>query len=306
MAAVGPEPYKPEAPVLDTWSVLPVIAEVTNRVKFGPLVSPFARRHPALLAKSSSIVDQISEGRLQFGMGPGDEPQQHLPWGQAYPEKPSERIAILREELEIIRRMWAEEHVTFNGKYYQLEDAVNEPKPVQNPHPPIWIGLIFGKQLMPRVAADFADNINVYNGDDEHVRELLRIARLRFEEAERDFTKVKLSRNVGVKLVDGKFDFEAFIQACAGQGNRPPEYTRNNFDTYECFIAGNDEEVAMGLKKRVFDMGFDQVIVELTGGAGGYKPGGFTGSEYVNYMLDNMRRFREKVVPIVSEMIGSC
>ena len=67
MAAVGPEPYKPEAPVLDTWSVLPVIAKVTNRVKFGPLVSPFARRHPALLAKSSSIVDQISEGRLQPG-----------------------------------------------------------------------------------------------------------------------------------------------------------------------------------------------------------------------------------------------
>lgn len=302
---VGPEPYTPEAPVLDTWSVLPVIAEVTKKVKFGPLVSPFSRRHPSVLAKSSSIVDQISNGRLQLAMGPGDEPQQHLPWGQPYPEKPSERIAILREELDIIRRMWTEKHVTFDGQYYQLKNAVNEPKPVQKPHPPIWIGLIFGKKLMPRIAAEFADHINVYNADDDHVRDLLAIAKMRYEEAGRDFSTVKLARNVGVKLVDGEFDFDAFIEDCARQGNRTAEYTRNNFDVYECFIAGNDEEVARTLKRRVFDLGFDQAIVELTGGAGGYKPGGFTGGEYVDYMLNNMRRFRERVVPLVKEMLNN-
>ena len=294
---VGPVPFLADLPVLDTWTFMPALAEVTSKIKFGPLVSPYGRRHPAVLAKSSTILDHISNGRLQLAMGPGDEERQHEPWGQAYP-KPSERIAILREELEIIKRMWTQDEASFEGKHYKIEKAVNSPKPIQTPHPPIWIGLVFGKQLMPRLAADYADGINVYNGKDDYAVELLEITKGHCEKNGRDFSKIMTSRNVGITFTDKEIDFDEFIRARAETANVPFEDMKHYFDVWERHIVGTPEAVAKELKECTIDLGFQQPIVDL----GCFM---FDEPDYVDKNVENMNLFMNEVAPRVRELVAN-
>ena len=184
-------------PVFETWTVLPALAEATKQIRMGPLVTPCNRRHPALFAKITSVFDRISNGRLNLGLGPGDDPIYYEPWGIRYPEV-RERIAILREEIEVLKRLWTEKEANFDGAYYTLRNATNDPKPVQKPHPPIWLGIIFGKQLMPRLAAEHADGVNLYNASDRAVKEILGIFEERCQEVGRDFDAVLKSRSVNV------------------------------------------------------------------------------------------------------------
>ena len=94
-----------EGEMLDTfeaWTILPALAEVTERIRIGPLVTPCSRRHPALLAKITTTFDRISNGRLNLALGTSDKSVFFQPWGMSYP-KFSERVKILREEIEILK-----------------------------------------------------------------------------------------------------------------------------------------------------------------------------------------------------------
>lgn len=294
---VGPVPFLADLPVLDTWTIMPALAEATHTIKFGPLVTPFARRHPAVLAKSSTVLDLISNGRFQLGMGPGDEERQHEPWGQAFPI-PSKRIAILREELEIIKRMWTEEEASFKGEHYTIDKAVNSPKPFQKPHPPIWIGLVFGKKLMPKLAADYADGINVYNGQDDYAVELLELAKGHCETNGRDFSKIKTSRNVGITFTEKKIDHREFIRIRADLAKIPFEDMEHYFKVWERHIVGTPEMVAQELKACTIDLGFQQPVVDL---------GGMTLFDQPNHVEEMTRRielFMNEVAPRVRELVA--
>jgi alkanesulfonate monooxygenase SsuD/methylene tetrahydromethanopterin reductase-like flavin-dependent oxidoreductase (luciferase family) len=258
---VGPVPYRAEKPVLDAWTVMPALAEATSTIRFGPLVSPFARRHPAVLAKSSTILDLLSGGRLELGLGPGDEPRQHLPWGQPYP-RPGERIAILREEIEIIRSMWTQPATTYWGEHYTLIEAVNEPKPVQQPHPPIWVGLtVHGKVVMPKVAAELADGVNLYVGSDDLALSQMQRVRDHGHRIGRDPDRLRWSRMVNVVLTDDELDRETFLRIRAEQTDQSVEYLRDYYETYECLVAGTPEQVAAGITEHVYELGIHQPIV---------------------------------------------
>ncbi len=268
---VGPVPFVAEEPVLDTWTVLPALAEATDRVKFGTLVTPYGRRRPAVVAKSATILDHVSNGRFNLGMGPGDEERQHEPWGQAFP-KPAERIAQLKEELQIIKKMFTEDKSTFAGEYHHVTEAVNFPKPIQRPHPPIWIGLVFGKQLMPKLAAEFADGINFYNASDEYVRELIAIARQRTIEYGRDFSSIKLSRNIGITITDVPVDWDDFVCQSAEEAGVPKDYMSEYFRVYECHVVGTVEQIAQGIHDHVIALGIEQPVIQVN--AGGLKSNG--------------------------------
>ena len=105
-----------QLPVFETWTLLPALAAVTKKIRMGPLVTPCNRRHPALFAKMTTTFDRISNGRLDLGLGPGDDPIYFVPWGMSYP-KTSVRIKILREEIEVLKRMWTEERASFEGEF---------------------------------------------------------------------------------------------------------------------------------------------------------------------------------------------
>ncbi len=156
--------------IFEAWTLLAGMAARTTRTRIGCSVTGNTYRHPAVLAKAAVTVDHLSGGRLEFGIGAGWAENEHtmlgLPFGTA-----RDRADWLEEALPIIRSLWTEARTTFAGEHYQLIDAVAEPKPVQTPHPPIWIGGT-GRRRTLRMAAEHAAVWNAPGGSPEQVAEL--------------------------------------------------------------------------------------------------------------------------------------
>jgi F420-dependent oxidoreductase-like protein len=146
-----------EKSALECWTTLTALAFETKEIHLGPNVTCVSFRHPALLARIAASLDVISRGRIEFGIGAGWNQDEHTAFGVPF-EKPSTRIQKLAEALEIIKRLWTQETVDFQGRHYRLDGAFCAPKPFQKPHPPVWVGGKGDKLL--RVTAQFADYTN--------------------------------------------------------------------------------------------------------------------------------------------------
>jgi F420-dependent oxidoreductase-like protein len=146
-------------PILECWTTLSALSAVTSKIRLGTMVTCNSFRNPALLAKMAATLDVISNGRLELGIGAGVQKNEHIAYGIPFPE-PRERIARLKESVEIIKKMWTEEKTSYEGKYYGVDEAVCEPKPLQKPHPPITIGGS-GEKLTLKVAAQHADRCDM-------------------------------------------------------------------------------------------------------------------------------------------------
>jgi alkanesulfonate monooxygenase SsuD/methylene tetrahydromethanopterin reductase-like flavin-dependent oxidoreductase (luciferase family) len=145
----------PGGPCLDGWTLLAALAAQTRRLRLGLMVASNVNQTPPWLAKRAATLDIISHGRLEFGLGAGGGEREHTAYGTDF-FPAGERIRRLGEACEIIRRMWTEPVVNFEGRYYQLNQTYCEPKPVQKPTPPFVIGGV-GEQLTLRVVAQHAD-----------------------------------------------------------------------------------------------------------------------------------------------------
>ena len=145
----------PGGPCLDGWTLLAALAAQTRRLRLGLMVASNANQSPALLAKRAATLDIISHGRLEFGLGAGGVEREHTAYGTDF-FPAGERIRRLGEACEIIRLMWTEPVVNFEGRYYHLSQTYCEPKPLQKPTPPFIIGGV-GEQLTLRVVARYAD-----------------------------------------------------------------------------------------------------------------------------------------------------
>jgi F420-dependent oxidoreductase-like protein len=144
---------------LEAWTLLAALAVDTKKIRIGPMVTSQSYRNPALLAKIAAGVDQMSGGRLEFGLGAGWKDIEYKAYGYEFPDAPT-RVTQLVETLEICTRLWNEPRATYRGKHYRIEDAVCAPKPVQKPLP-IWIGGT--KPRVMRIAAKFAHAFNMSN-----------------------------------------------------------------------------------------------------------------------------------------------
>jgi F420-dependent oxidoreductase-like protein len=143
---------------LETWTTLAGLAAITTRLRFGVLVSPATFRHPSVLAKAVAAVDQISGGRVDFGLGAGWNEREHEAYGFEFPPLGT-RLQLLEEQLEIVCGSWADGPFSFESEHYKLVALDALPKPVQRPHPPIIIGG-GAKPRTARIAARFADEYN--------------------------------------------------------------------------------------------------------------------------------------------------
>jgi alkanesulfonate monooxygenase SsuD/methylene tetrahydromethanopterin reductase-like flavin-dependent oxidoreductase (luciferase family) len=124
-----------ERGALDAWATLAALAAVTSTVRLGTLVSPASFRHPAVLAKTAATVDQVSGGRVEVGLGAGWWEPEHELFRFPFPPV-SERLDVLEEQLELLRRQWDDGPFSFNGAHYRVRDLDPQPKPVQRPRPP--------------------------------------------------------------------------------------------------------------------------------------------------------------------------
>ena len=123
-------------PVLETtfecWTSTAALARDTKTIRLGQMVTCNGYRNPALMAKMASTVDVLSHGRLDFGIGAGWYEHEYKAYGYEYPPTPGERLRMLAEALPLIKAMWTEPYASFDGKYYQISGAINEPKGVQS------------------------------------------------------------------------------------------------------------------------------------------------------------------------------
>ena len=154
--------------VFECWSTIAAISQRTSRIRLGQMVGCNSYRNPALLAKVTSTIDVMSGGRLEWGIGAGWYENEYRAYGYDFP-KPKDRIGMLRESVEIVLSMWTESETTYKGKYYELSRANCDPKPVQKPTPPVWVGG-GGEQLTLRVVAQHAHCSNFGGQPDEWER----------------------------------------------------------------------------------------------------------------------------------------
>ncbi|RIK37060.1 MAG: LLM class flavin-dependent oxidoreductase [Chloroflexi bacterium] len=151
------QPSRPGGWYFEGMTALAGLAALTTRVRVGVLVASNTFRHPALLAKEAIVIDHISHGRMEFGIGAGWFKPEHEQFGIDFQET-RELVDRFREAVQVCDLLFKQERVTFAGKYYQLTDAPNVPLPVQQPRPPLTIGA--KKTRMLRIAAEYADRWN--------------------------------------------------------------------------------------------------------------------------------------------------
>src|SRR5205809_2874455 len=156
-----------DGPIFEAWALLAAMAVATSRTRVGCAVTGNTYRHPAVLAKAAVTVDHLSGGRLECGIGAGWAENEHAMLGLEFGTR-NDRADRLEESVQIIRSLWTQPRTTFEGKHYRLQDAVAEPKPMQQPHPPIWIGGSGPKRTL-RITAEYADVWNAAGGSPEEV-----------------------------------------------------------------------------------------------------------------------------------------
>jgi F420-dependent oxidoreductase-like protein len=178
-------------PCLEGWTTLAAYAARTKRIRLGLMVTGNTYRHPAVLAKIAATTDVISGGRLDLGLGAGWNEYEHRSMGLPL-YAPGERIRRFGEACEIIKRLFTQHLTDFDGRYYQLQEARCEPKPVQKPYPPFVIGG-GGEQLTLRIVAQYADVWNFAGGPVETFTHKVEVLRGHCEAVGRDPSEIKLS-----------------------------------------------------------------------------------------------------------------
>jgi F420-dependent oxidoreductase-like protein len=182
----------PDRPVFEGWALQAAMAVATKRVRIGCLVTGNTYRHPVVLAKLAVTVDHLSAGRLEFGIGAAWNEVEHQMYGF---EGLDHRVGRFSEALRIIKSLWTEERTNFDGRYYRLKDAIANPKPVQKPHPPIWIGA--SGETTIRLVARYADVWNAAAGDPKRTRELTQMLEQACAAIGRDASQIRRSVQFG-------------------------------------------------------------------------------------------------------------
>ncbi len=158
------QPSRPEGPYFEGWTLLAALAAETSRARIGVLVSCNTFRHPALVAKMATTIDHISNGRLEVGLGAGWYVPEHRTFGIDFPEPP-ELVGRFRESVEIISAMLSDERTSYDGTYYQLNEAPSRPQPIQKPRPPLTLGA--HGPIMLGIVARHADRWNSHGSVDD-------------------------------------------------------------------------------------------------------------------------------------------
>ena len=259
--------------VFECWTSMAGLARDTKTIRLGQMVTCNGYRPPSLLAKMASCIDVMSRGRLILGIGAGWYQHEYEAYGYQYPDTP-ERLRMLRESLQVIKAMWTEEQATFDGRYYHVGGAINEPKPVQKPHPPIWIGG-GGEKVTLKLVAQYGDACN-FNADVETVRHKLEVLREHCETVGRDYDSVLKTLEFYAILGDSR-EIDRVAADAARRSGQDESFIRSWHPLH-----GDADRIA-GIIQSYADVGIQYFIVNL--------PNAFEGGV--------ITRFAEEVFPRV-------
>jgi F420-dependent oxidoreductase-like protein len=188
----------PNLPILEAWSELAAVAAITERVELGTLVTPPFFRNPAVLAKQIATIDQIANGRVIAGLGTGWFATEFEAYGCPFPGIGA-RLEALEESVQVMKRLWTEEQVTFEGAHVTVRDAMCEPKPVRRP--PILIGG-GGERVLLKIAAQHADIWNNLAASQPALGRKVEVLRRRCAEVGRDPQSIEISQQCLVVIAE--------------------------------------------------------------------------------------------------------
>jgi F420-dependent oxidoreductase-like protein len=191
---------RPEEPMLEGWTTISVLAGITTKIKLGTLVTGILYRHPSVLAKIAATLDVLSKGRLFMGIGASYFEEEARAYGIPFYPSTQERMQRLEEAIQIIRKMWTEEpYASFEGKYYQIQNAYCNPKPIQKPSPPILVGGS-GERKTLKIVAKYADACNLF-GSIETIKRKLDVLKEHCKNIGRDYDSI-LKTKLDLVVID--------------------------------------------------------------------------------------------------------
>ena len=203
-------PQPSQEVTFECWTSTAALARDTSSIRIGQMVTCNSYRHPALLAKMASTLDVFSRGRLTVGIGAGWDEQEYRAYGYAYPDAP-ERLRQLREAVQILLAMWTEQEAHFEGNYYQVRGAMNQPRGIQQPHIPLLIGGD-GEKVTLSLVAQYADACNV-GSDPATVMQKLAVLKQHCEQVGRDYASIHRTSTTFCLLADSDEQARALLPA---------------------------------------------------------------------------------------------
>jgi F420-dependent oxidoreductase-like protein len=269
----------------EAWMCTAALTRDTSTIRIGQMVTCNSYRNPALLAKMASTVDVMSHGRLDFGIGAGWYEEEYKAYGYDYPDGPT-RLKMLREALQIIHAMWKDDYATFEGNYYSVNGAINEPKGVQKPHIPIWIGG-GGEKVTLKLVAQYGDACNVGGVNPELYIRKYGILKEHCETVGRDYNSIIKSAEVftfllrpGQNANDVTAKVRRDVSRLAGHDVDLPEFLSAGYRGYPSVFVGSPQQ-CIDVYGKLIDVGVEYIIAYL--------------GDVVH--LDTLQMFAEEVIP---------
>lgn len=229
---------------LECISLSAALAQLTDEIDIYLNTVNNNLRHGPLLAKIASSIDNISDGRLKLGIGAGWYEDEANAYGYNWPDA-SERLYKMEESIVILKKLWTEDSVDFDGKFYNLEGAVCKPHPIQNPHPPVMIGG-GGEEFTLRIAAKHADIWNYY-GNIETMNEKINVLSKHCKTYDRSFGDIKKSW---------------FCRCLLGESRKELDKMQKNGDIDDSVLVGTPSEILEKLKPYT-QLGIDEFVLDF-------------------------------------------
>ena len=214
-------PKPTQDPTYECWSLMSALSQRTSKVRLGQMCTCNSYRNPSYLTKVASNIDVMSNGRLEYAIGAGWYDHEYKAYGYDYPSA-GIRLKMLEESLIIYKLMTTEDKPTFNGTYYQIDGAINQPKPIQNPYPPLWV-CGGGEKVTLKLLAKYGDYGN-WDVDVEGFIHKSNILKEHCKNEKRNFNNIGRTLHTNVLIAETKFDLDKKIDKLAEYTNIPADY----------------------------------------------------------------------------------
>jgi len=237
---------------MECTTVLAALAAETEDVYLYPKTFNNHFRHGPFLAKTAATIDVISDGRLKVGMGGGWKADEAVAYGYDWPGAP-DRLREMEETVRLMKRLWTEDEVTYDGEYVSVEGAACKPHPVQDPHPPVMVGGP-GEEFTLRIAAQVADAWNCW-GSPEFYAGKLDVLRDHCGTYDRDYDAVQKSWFGRCVLRETEAEVEEILEMA-------PRFRPENMDDDVTHLVGTPAQVTEQLEEFA-DLGVEETVVEF-------------------------------------------
>ena len=214
-------PKPTQDPTFECWTLMSALSQTTEKVRLGQMCTCNSYRNPSYLTKVASNIDVMSNGRLEYAIGAGWYDHEYKAYGYEYPSD-GERLKMLEESLIIYKLMTTEEEPKFEGKYYSIDGAINQPKPIQKPYPPLWV-CGGGEKVTLKLLAKYGDYGN-WDVDVEGFIHKSNVLKQHCENEGRDYSKIGRTLHTNVLIANNEEELKTKISKLATYTNIPEDY----------------------------------------------------------------------------------